>query len=125
MMPEKVRDKHLFKSINSLPMDFRYVGDQSVDRMMFPGSIPENVEGLRDDSEGAANGRAHVGSDNDESPYFGMQAIARDGASLGDDADFKEHSTPMPSIKQLYADSKWSDTTLYMSKKVFLEHFFL
>lgn len=120
MLPEKVQDKRSFQSIKSLPVDFRYAGDQGVDRMTLPDTISENVGELRDASEGAANGGGHVGSDNDESPYFGLNAAAKDGASLGDDV--KELSTPVRSIKQSYADSKWSDTTPYASKKVLFFH---
>ncbi|KAH6771045.1 myosin 1 [Perilla frutescens var. hirtella] len=118
MLPEKVQETRSFQSIKSLPVDFRYAGDQGVDRMRLPDTISENVEELRDASESAANGRGHVGSDNDESPYCSLIVAAKDGAPLGDDGDdLKEPSTPVRPIKQSYADSKWSDTTPYASKK--------
>lgn len=113
------------QSIKSLPVDFRFVGDQSGDRMMLSDTISENVEESSDAAEGTANGRGHVGSDNDESPYCSLNVSAKDGASLGDDGDdLKDSSTPKRSLKQSYVDSKWSDTTPYASKKVHLEYYF-
>lgn len=120
-----VNDTRSYQSIKSLPVDFRYAGDQGVDRRMLPDTISENVEELRDASEGAVNGRGHVGSDSDESPYGSSNVPAKDGASLADDGDdHKESSTPVRPAKQSYADSKWSDTTPYASKKVLLEYYF-
>ncbi|XP_057774016.1 myosin-1 [Salvia miltiorrhiza] len=113
-----VNDTRSYQSIKSLPVDFRYAGDQVVDRTMLPDTISENVEELRDASEGAANGSGHVGSDSDESPYGSLNLPAKDGASLADDGDDnKDAITPLRPIKQSYADSKWSDTTPYASKK--------
>ncbi|XP_042053293.1 myosin-1-like isoform X1 [Salvia splendens] len=113
-----VNDKHSYQSIKSLPVDFRYAGDQGVDRTMLLDTISENAENLRDSSDGAANGRGHVGSDIDESPYGSLNVPAKDGASLADDGDDnKDTSTYVRPIKQSYTDSKWSDTTPYASKK--------
>lgn len=114
-----VNDKRSYQSIKSLPVDFRYAGDQGVDRTMLLDTISENAEKLRDSSDGAANGRDHVGSDIDESPYGSLNVPAKDGASLADDGDDnKDTSTHVRPIKQPYTDSKWSDTTPYASKKV-------
>lgn len=113
-MQKKSQDKR-FQTIKSLPVDFRLVGDAGGDRMMIPDAISEHADAAPD----AANGRAHVGSDSDESPYCSLDISAKDGASLGDDSDGpKDSSTPQRSIKRSYGDSKWSDTTPYASKKV-------
>ncbi|XP_047965391.1 myosin-1-like [Salvia hispanica] len=113
-----VNNTRSYQSIKSLPVDFKYAGDEGVDRMMLPETISENAEELRDSSEGAANGRGHVGSDSDESPYGSLNVPAKDGAPLADDSDdHKDPSTPVPLVKRSYADSKWSDTTPYASKK--------
>lgn len=120
MSMDKVQNPRSYQSIKSLPVDFRYAGDQVVDGMMLPDTIPENVEVPR---EGAANGRGGVGSDNDESPYCSLNVPAKDGASVADDGDdHKDSSTPVRMVKQLYADSKWGDTTPYASKKVLWEY---
>ena len=120
-----VNNTRSYQSIKSLPVDFKYAGDEGVDRMMLPETISENAEELRDSSEGAANGRGHVGSDSDESPYGSLNVPAKDGAPLADDSDnHKDPSTPVPLVKRSYADSKWSDTTPYASKKVLLEYYF-
>lgn len=117
---DKVQDPRSYQSIKSLPVDFRYAGDQGVDRMMLPDTISENVEVSR---EGAANGREGVGSDSDESPYCSLNVPAKDGASVADEGDdHKDSSTPVRSVKQAYADSKWGDTTPYASKKVLWEY---
>ncbi|KAL1565429.1 Myosin-1 [Salvia divinorum] len=113
-----VNDTRSYQSIKSLPVDFKYAGDQGVDRTMLPDTISENAEELRDTSEGAANGRGHTGSDSDESPYGSSSVPAKDEAPLADDGDdHKDPRTPVPLVKRSYADSKWSDTTPYASKK--------
>ncbi|KAK6160536.1 hypothetical protein DH2020_003917 [Rehmannia glutinosa] len=102
-----------FQSIKSLPVDFRFMGDPSGDRM----TLSENVQVSSDSAQGTANGRGDVGSDNDESPYCSLDMSARDAPSLGDVV--KDTTTPpMLSPKQSNVDSKWSDTTPYASKKV-------
>lgn len=121
MQQNKVQDKR-FQTIKSLPVDFRLAGDAGGDRMMLPDTISEHVEESGDAAVGTANGRGHVGSDSDESPYS-LDISAKDGASLGDDSDgLKDSSTPVRSPKRSYGDSKWSDTTPYASKKVYLEY---
>ena len=114
-----VNDKRSYQSIKSLPVDFRYAGNQGADRTMLLDTISENAENLRNSSDGAANGRGH---DSDESPYGSLNVPDKDGASLADDGDdSKDISTPVRPIKQSYTDSKWSDTTPHASKKVLME----
>ncbi|KAL8534893.1 hypothetical protein ACS0TY_010795 [Phlomoides rotata] len=117
MPQKKVQDKR-FQTIKSLPVDFRLAGDAGGDRMMLPDTISEHVEESGDVVVDTANGKGHVGSDSDESPYCSLDTSAKDGASLGDDSDGpKDPTTPVRSLKRSYGDSKWSDTTPYASKK--------
>lgn len=118
MSQKKAQNPRSFQSIKSLPGDFRYIGDQGRDGMIL-SDISENVE-VASNYEDTANGKGgDVGSDNDESPYYNMDMSAEDGGSLGENGDdIKDTNTPIWSPKQPHADSRWSDTTPYASKKV-------
>ncbi|KAL0372841.1 UNVERIFIED_CONTAM: Myosin-1 [Sesamum calycinum] len=111
--------KKVFQSIKSLPVDLGSVGSSGSDRMSLSDAVSGSVELSSDAAEGTANGRGDVGSENDESPYYSLDMPAKVGASLGDDGDDGNgENTPVRLIKKSHVDSKWSDTTPYMSKKV-------
>ncbi|XP_011070461.1 myosin-1 [Sesamum indicum] len=110
--------KKVFQSIKSLPVDLGSVGSSGSDRMSLSDAVSGNAELLSDAAEGTANGRGDVGSENDESPYYSSDMPAKVGASSGDDGDDgNAENTPIRLIKKSHDDSKWSDTTPYMSKK--------
>ncbi|KAL0296485.1 UNVERIFIED_CONTAM: Myosin-1 [Sesamum radiatum] len=110
--------KKVFQSIKSLPVDLGSVGSSGSDRMSLSDAVSGSVELSSDAAEGTANGRGDVGSENDESPYYSLDMPAKVGASLGDDGDDGNgENTPVRLIKKSHVDSKWSDTTPYMSKK--------
>ncbi|KAK4423286.1 Myosin-1 [Sesamum alatum] len=110
--------KKVFQSIKSLPVDLGSVGSSGSDRMSLSDAVSGNLELLSDAAEGTANGRGDVGSENDESPYYSLDVPAKVGASLGDDVDDGDaENTPIRLVKKSHADSKWSDTTPYTSRK--------
>ncbi|XP_073315225.1 myosin-1-like [Primulina huaijiensis] len=100
MSQKKVQGSPSLQSIKSLPVDFLSMGTDS---------MLENVERPSD---------AGIGSVNEESPYCTLDLSTKDGASLRDDGDYIQSvNTTTRSFEQLHADSKWSDTTPYASKK--------
>lgn len=102
MSQKKVQGSSSLQSIKSLPVDFLSMGTDSV---------LENVERLSD---------AEIGSVNEESSYCSLDLSTKDGASLRDDGDnIQTVNTTTRSFEQLHADSKWSGTTSYASKKVY------
>ncbi|CAA0814804.1 Myosin-1 [Striga hermonthica] len=107
MAQDKVKGPS-FQSIRSLPADFGSVRGYSKN----DGII------LSDNASGNVLLPSDASLDNEESPYRNSGVPLKIGASLsnnGDDA--YAMNTNIQSIKQSHADSKWSDTTPYASKK--------
>ncbi|GER51864.1 myosin-related family protein [Striga asiatica] len=107
MAQDKVKGPS-FQSIRSLPADLGSVGGYSKNDGIM----------LSDNASGNVLLPSDVSLDSDESPYRNLGMPVKVGASLsnnGDDA--YAMNTPIQSIKQSHADSKWSDTTPYASKK--------
>lgn len=108
-MTQRVKGTPSLHSIKSLPVGYAF-GSQTVNaanHSMASNTIAKNGELLNE-----ANGNADVY--NEESPYSRLNFSLDETLSSGDD-DL--------SANAFAVESKWSDTTSYMTKKVLDNHF--
>ncbi|EPS59236.1 hypothetical protein M569_15574 [Genlisea aurea] len=116
MSQSKVLGSPSLQMVKSLSSDFRLIADSIEDRAMFPGAASENVvevsrEDLEDD---VVHNGVGDGLFNDESPYSSLDMSSKDESSSGD----RSSTLVRPAMQSSRVDSKWSDTTPYLKKKV-------
>uniref|UniRef100_A0A5B7A873 Putative myosin-1 n=1 Tax=Davidia involucrata TaxID=16924 RepID=A0A5B7A873_DAVIN len=125
-MSQEARVSPSLQSIKSLPVDFRFMGSptshgfdksdavNASNNNMIPDSIPENGElagELVRDTDG------NMDQDNDESPYSSLSLSVEERPSIGDE-DLNTATSPLRSFVPSHTESRWSDTTSYVAKKM-------
>ncbi|KAA8528899.1 hypothetical protein F0562_033613 [Nyssa sinensis] len=113
------------ESIKSLPDDFRFMGSLTFhgfdkcdgvnanNTTMIPDCKPEDGELA---GEFVTDTDDNMDQDNDESPYGRLNLSVEERHSLVDE-DLNNGTYPLESFVPSRAESKWSDTTSYVTKK--------
>lgn len=100
-----------FKSIKSLPVDYRFMGSAekstSSTSSMISVSIPEN-----------GNTDQIV---DDDSPYGHRSTFFMNDRPSMDDEDVNPSISPQGSVLSSWGETKWGDTASYIAKKVNLD----
>ena len=120
-MSQKSWVQPAFQSIKSLPVDFRFVGSPTSDRIEISDDVNfkhGDVVGLNVPENGELVNEVIEGGENEESPYSGNNIVVEDRPSVGDE-DLDSAASPLPSVSASHTDRRWSDTTSYAGKKVF------
>ncbi|XP_044489475.1 myosin-1-like [Mangifera indica] len=106
------------QSIQSLPVDLRFMGSPASDLI----EKSNNVNLKRSEAIGSSSfENGQIGNevveavDNEDSPYCGNNVLVEDRPSMGDE-DLDSMASPMPSISVSHSDRRWSDTTSYAAK---------
>ncbi|KAK8698691.1 hypothetical protein V6N13_114800 [Hibiscus sabdariffa] len=112
----------------SLPVDFRFMGSPTSDRIGYAdinlgnnGVINLSSPERNGDSgvkvvERVKNGIADTEQGNEDSPYIGNVKLVENRPSVGDE-DLDSAAAPLPSISKSNIGNRWSDITSYATKK--------
>lgn len=125
-MSQKTQSTPHLQSIKSLPVDFRFMDSSASDPSqnsealngnngtMAYGSIPENGEFADEVVEDMNNS---IGRNDDESPYSRLTLLVDERPPTIDE-NLDSATSPLQSPDPSLDESKWSDTTTYVAKKV-------
>lgn len=112
-----------FNSIKSLPVSYRYDGQQSLETEFQGDVVARNgkaaVSGTPVSIGTSGAEREHIDSigDTDDSPYSKVEPIDEEGLSTEEEDSGIDGYTPDP-LLPTRIESKWEDTSAYSAKKV-------
>lgn len=107
------------QSLKSLPANYRFDGSPISDRFENSSSASVHLTNSNIPRKGGlsngVNGAETAAGDSEDSPYSG-HIVSTEEESLAGDVDLGAATMPLPQIDE----RRWSDTSAYARKKVFL-----